>query len=524
MTSISIARTDVEANPAKSTAENGRILDLRTALLLAFVVVVLIVPRSIIDYGESGDAWDNAGDAIKLGTEGLIPAIPHMIRWPPGVPLFIYALAPVAPMAGHVGTNLLVAAFYIAAVALFAVAVRDEQHGRLLTVLFALTPIVIKNAAVTQDFVCGLVPVLAAYIALQRGRYALAGLLIGVAAGFRITNILFVIPASAYMVLTPIMRDRWARIAGLSALAAAVALCCYSPFILTSGLGWRYFMPLPGHGNKQPILVHVRLAVYNWVYVLGPAACVTLLSAGLMEGSRIVKAARLMAVNRAPIVAFGGLAIGLHGMLTWTFTMKAEYVLPALPFLYILLAGCLSRKAMVWFAIAASSYAVLSVETKGGSSGKRTLTVRPAWGLVVDDYVRRTEIAALRQGVGQLRSLGKAVVLTGMAGVLTADNPAVETSDIKSVSAGALPEWGVSEHRAVGSTVHRIRSSGVFLVDSLPKAGVDLVRRDGYKVYMFSEYAPTAAVNGQGYDPYTLDIQILPILSARAFYHGHSLD
>lgn len=124
----------------------------------------------------------------------------------------------------------------------------------------------------------------------------------------------------------------------------------------------------------------------------------------------------------------------------------------------------------------------------------------------------------LRAGIGALTQLNRAVVLTGMAGVLTSGNGLLEPAAATDISARLPVEAGLSEHRAVGTLVHRLRGTSVFLVTSLSREHVELVRQEGYAVYMFSEYAASAAVNGHQYDPYAMQLGILSIFGREAFY------
>src|SRR5882762_753904 len=124
--------------------------------LLAVLATSMIVPRAVIDYGQSGDAWDNAGDARRLLALGFAQGVPELIRVPPGEPLLTYTLMAVMPWGSHVATNLVIFAFYLLSLGMFHLAVRRERHADLLTLTFGLTPIVVRDAAVTQDFICGL--------------------------------------------------------------------------------------------------------------------------------------------------------------------------------------------------------------------------------------------------------------------------------------------------------------------------------------------------------------------------------
>jgi len=493
-------------------------------IVLALAACLLVLPRAFIDYGLSGDGLDNAGDALKLVSYGPIAAIPRMIRWPPGVPLFIWLLAGVVPWAGHIGANILVFGSYLAAVALFAAAVAREKHRTSLTVLFAATPFLLLNAGVTQDFMCGLAAALAAYVALSRRAYGVAGLLLGIGIGLRVTNGLLLLPAVAYACcaeLEPRIRVR--AVTRLVAAAAAVGLLWYLPFILVSGLGWRYFLPLPGHGSSS-VLASWKTAVYNWLSVFGLVATVGILAAAAVRRRRIATAIRRDWSDRSPAFFFSVLTILLYAALSLRFTMKAEYVMPAIPFLYLLFARWFDRREVVALTMLVFSYGFLSLDLKGGVSGHRALTLKAVPGVLVDDWQRRRELQDLRAGLGALRTLDHAIVLTGMAGVLTSGNEWLEPASMEDISPALPAAAGMSEHRAVGTIVHRLRGTSVFLVTSLSREHLELARRQGYSVYMFSEYAASAAVNGHHYDPYALQIGVLPVFRPDAFYRHRGAD
>jgi len=485
---------------------------------LAVVAAFLIIPRALIDYGQSGDAIDNAADALKLASYGFTDGIPLMIRWPPGVPLFIYSLAAIVPWGGHVGANLLVFSFYGMSVFLFHVLAQNQPNSRLLTVLFALTPMIVKNAAVTQDFVCGLAMVLGGSLALLHGHRMVAAGLFGLSAGFRLTNILFLIP-SALLILQadrnlPI-RARLGHVARVFALAIGLGFAAYLPFVASSGMGWHYFAPAPGHGQWGFVL-----GFYNLIYVFGPIALLGMIAILLAERRRVVEAMKQEWTSRCPLVVFSAVTIVLYMILSFRFTMKQEYFMPALPFVYILLSRWVSNKGLVVIAILIVSYTFVSLDLKGGASGKRVLTLQPAWGLVADDLIQRRELQELRRSVGQLARLGKAVVLTGMGGVLTRGNGLVESSTPAAISPRLDSRVGVSAHRGGDSLIYHVEGSDAYLVFSLSQEDVELLRQEGYKVYMFSEYAPSATMQMYGYDPYTMGIDVLPVLSRQAFYRS----
>lgn len=489
-------------------------------LCAALIVMglVAVLPRAVIDFGQSGDALDNARDAMLLARLGLLDAIPDMIRWPPGIPLFILMLAGVVPWGGHVGANLLVFLTWAAAVVLFAAAVRGEAHRGPLTVLFAATPFLLLNAGVAQDFAPGLAAALAAYVALSKGRYTLAGILLGLGVGLRVTNVLLLGPALAYVWCAEgEWRTRLRAALPLALVAPAVGLSFYVPFIVESGLGTAYFTPLPGHGGN-PLRGGWMTAVYNWLSVFGLVATLGIVALAIVRRGTIAAALRQDWTSRRASLVFAGLTILVYAALSLRFTMKAEYVMPAVPFVFVLLGRWFRRREIVAVTALVASYAVVAIDVKGGIPGHRQLALTPTAGVLVEDWQRRHDLRELRAGVEALRALDRAVVLTGMAGVLTGGNPRLEPSTLSEISDRLPPAAGISEHPNVGTIVHRLRGSSVFFVTSLSREHVEQVRRDGYPVYMFSEYAASAAVHVHHYDPYALRLDVLPIFGRDAFY------
>ncbi|HEY8164381.1 MAG TPA: hypothetical protein VIF83_02405 [Gemmatimonadaceae bacterium] len=484
--------------------------------VLALTVCSMVMPRAFIDYGQSGDAWDNALDAMTLVREGFFVGVPHLIRFPPGVPLFSYVLMPVVQW-GHVATNLTVFAFYLLSVLLFHKIVAGDRHRRILTVLFALTPILITDAAITQDFVCGLSMLLGGYLALSNSRYVLAGFLLGLAIGFRVTNVLFLIPATLFVYFGRAERRpgmTWISVASLWATAIAVGLALYLPIIANAG--FEIFVPGEAFGTLSP-RTRVPVAAYNLITVFGVIPLIGALTLLCVERTSVWHAIRQDVRQKSAVLACAVTMIALHVALCIRFTAKPDYFIPAIPFVYVLAGRYLSRSGLVLVAALVASYCVVGVELKGGPSGQRSLTVRPAWGLVADDYRMRAELSTLRSALVDLRNLGKAVIITGMGGVLTRDNPALEITERAAISP-TLQVDTPRVHRIAQPDVHRVIGSNVVLIATLSRSNVEIVRRAGYDVYMFSEYGPSGIVATFGYDPYAAGIHVLHIFDSIAFY------
>jgi ABC-type sulfate transport system substrate-binding protein len=117
-------------------------------------------------------------------------------------------------------------------------------------------------------------------------------------------------------------------------------------------------------------------------------------------------------------------------------------------------------------------------------------------------------MTALRDGIDRFDGAQRAVILTGFGNMLTWENDALEPATMKDISPALgreLPE------------VYRLRGRPVFFVYELSKEEGRHLQSEGYALYIFSEQAPTLAINMHGYDPYELCSR-LEILNDRAFY------
>src|SRR5581483_7865126 len=97
---------------------------------------------------------------------------------------------------GWLATNSATLLMSLAGVWLFAAIARRHRLPQpgLLVLTFAFTPLLWNNSTVTMDYNWGLTFVLAAYLALSDRRYLLAGVLLGLGAGCRLTEAAFVGP------------------------------------------------------------------------------------------------------------------------------------------------------------------------------------------------------------------------------------------------------------------------------------------------------------------------------------------
>lgn len=160
------------------------------AAALAAAFVLSRTPMLNLGYGADSDAWRVAISARWLWAHGEY--YPSRL---PGYPLQELTAALLIG-GGWLLTNTATMLVSLAGVLCFAAIVgrcRLEPKG-LLTLTFAFTPLLWINSTVTMDYMWGMTFVLGAYLLLLRRRYALAGVVLGLAAGFRPTSAAFAGP------------------------------------------------------------------------------------------------------------------------------------------------------------------------------------------------------------------------------------------------------------------------------------------------------------------------------------------
>jgi hypothetical protein len=467
------------------------------ALVVIIIGLVATVLLMLTSYGTDGDAARAAASAARLFREGVY--VPSRI---PGYPLFEGSLALVVPWSGHVGANLFVFGFYCGAVAAFACLVRSTGD-KVIIAIFALTPILLLNAATTMDYVPALALVLWSYVVARQGKSTLAFFLVAVAGGFRLTSLLFVGLLFLYGIASG---WRFLRTAILSAASIALGLAWYYPVFRQ--VGFQMFTDLP---RRRFTPMQVLQAGYNGISFLGPAATVGLLILALVFWRRLAICLRGGWSTHSPelIVEVGGV-VGF-GLLFVLHPDEPAYLLPALPFLCLFLARWLPTPSLVIAGVLIVAASVATIELKGGVSGHRRVRPRLAWGTLVMDYQHRREIQAMREYISQLAWPDKSVIMTAFGPILTFDNPSLVPVELSAINP-RLPQ------EAVRWDVHQLKGRQVFFVYLLSRRQAEVLQKDGHPLFVFSVGAPSAAKSWYDYDPVAMGFLRLNVHEGVPFY------
>src|SRR6202050_864115 len=203
----------------------------RLALALAGLAVLLTrLPWIGSGYGSDPDGYRVVIVARQIAHSGVYQASRL-----PGFPVYEYLTALSAWSAPWV-SNAVTALFSVASFVLFAMIARELGVRRyvLIALAFAMTPVVYLSSCCTMDYIPALAGQLAATYAVLRRRPVLAGVLLGLGVGCRITAGALALPLCLWILLST------ARAAGLRQCLAfggtllLTAALCFVPV-------WRHY-------------------------------------------------------------------------------------------------------------------------------------------------------------------------------------------------------------------------------------------------------------------------------------------
>ncbi|MEL7669964.1 hypothetical protein [Methanobacterium sp.] len=143
-----------------------------------------------LGFGSDPDAWRIAGSAFDLHYFGIY----HPSRFP-GYPFPEFFNSLIINY-GWLATNAATMILSLISVYVFARILKELniKNGGLLVVTYAFLPILWINSAITMDYMWALAFILLTWFFIIRKQYALAGLMMGLAVGSRITSVILIIP------------------------------------------------------------------------------------------------------------------------------------------------------------------------------------------------------------------------------------------------------------------------------------------------------------------------------------------
>jgi hypothetical protein len=348
----------------------------KPAVGLALVYVLSRVPMLDLGYGAHADAWRVAITARWWWAHGAY--YPSRL---PGYPLHDLS-ATLLIRGGWRATNTATMLVSFAAVLLFAAIVKRHQlePAGLLTLTFAFTPLLWITSTVTKDHLWTVCALLAAYLLLLDRRWLLAGLALGVAAGFRLTAVAMLLP-----LLLIVLRERNLGAAvRVTAAALATAIGAYAPVWARYGPGMFAFADFrPPWGAVARTL---GVDAFSFLTMVG-LAVTTVLS--------LPELRRLPLLVRRDVHLAGWLTAMLIVFAVFLrLPHEAAYLVPAVPFVLLAMARILRRPLLVvaCAVIVAGGFVDVSTAAAAGwTSPAAVLHLRLEPGRVVVDRELRVQ-------------------------------------------------------------------------------------------------------------------------------------
>jgi hypothetical protein len=333
---------------------------------VAAFVLATRLPFLSAGHGADPDAW-----RFVLAAQNIAAQHAYFVSRFPGFPIpeLAYALLPARPLV----TNGVTALFSALAAGAFAVLARrlGLRDAVLAGLALATTPLVWVSSTVTMDYLWSLAFALAGLVALAGGRAGVAGVAIGLAAGCRITALLFLVPACAFLIATRRTPREAARLvvgAALVALAAFLpVLARYAGAFARSGAAF-FEAPLRRIGASETF----EMATSGVWGVIGAwtllAACAWLAVERLRGRSAADVAQQRNGGRRAALLlcASGALVFVLAYL---RLPYEPGYLIPVVPFVILALGLLLSRRAFAACCSLLALSALVSVSAGGLERG-----------------------------------------------------------------------------------------------------------------------------------------------------------
>ena len=452
-----------------------RLADVSAVPLIAFAIVFLAVrvPFLLGGYGADTDAYRVALSARYLWSAGEY--LPSRL---PGYPLHELTTA-LLIWGGAFLTNLATAVVaFVGVLIVDRIVVLLAVPGRgWLLVAMAFTPWLLVNSATTLDYHWSLTAMLGAYLAVIRRRPLLAGVLLGLAVGCRITAGAF-LPPLVVVAVRQSGTDNHRRHGQLrealvfASATLVVAGLAYVPVLWTYGPRfWTYA------DSKVPADVAVQLV---WQRALGAVGALVTVGVLMLSWRRLLRLPQLLRTD--PHVLAWTLTVLIYVLLYLRLPVDAGYLVPVYPFAFLLVARVLARWALPVIVTAAllSGFVDLDVQRIEKLASPSALgEVRPSWRVATfaHDLRARRRWQAFAGRIVQEPVPPHSVVLTlGAFPVVTVDHwgqlrYAIVERDLDAVSM-------LSDNGALWDDANEV----VYLAVSGPQI-LERFRAEGYQIY-----------------------------------------
>ena len=450
----------------------------RWLAVLLLAVVVSRIPFLLTCYSTDPDGW-RVAHAGRIFWETGVYSVSRF----PGYPVYEIVGGLAALAGGAFLSNATTLAVSLVLIIIWYGFVEEHTSSpRLLTLLLAFTPLFWIQSAATMDYVWSLLFILLAFSAAQQQRAVLAGLWLGIAIGCRPPNGVAVVPV--FMLLS--LQSPSKRTLAVFALAlCGSALIAFSPVLVTYGpVGW-IRQTLDQTSDAHLTLVQrIPSFLYRSTYSLGPLAALALGTVLYLERRKVLALYR----TRDPIIIGSLAGVLSFAVLFAMFPLDKSYLIPAFPFLFLVVERVVSRRALVAVAWCVVSFGFINPDMIRHAKPVGTPELNLHTGLVIEEWTMRTRLVNERETIGKLPIKGKAVIMLGISELYLLENSAVVPDTVN--------HWADPNDY----TAHSVSNPDIYFVSSLRLATIRTLQGEGYGLY-YLDWARGLLQRWNGYDP-----------------------
>lgn len=401
---------------------------------LAVIATASRLPFLGVGYGSDPDAWRVANNAKIMAASGV-----YSWSRPPGLPVH-EIISALLYNGGPWMLNGATALFSIIAIVFFALSLRrmNIRHYFLAGLMLAFVPLVYISSTILMDYMWALgFAMLSLYFVIGRRSFR-AGVCMGLAIGCRLTSGALILPL-AIILIQSCSDFSWRTTAGylgrfLLATGITAAIAFY-PVISKYGSGFFSFYD----AVSPPVATALHRATFEVWGILGTFLLVAIIvAAAILPKLLCLSPGGDLSWRRYVRPAL--IAIVLYFVAFLRLPVEAAYLIPAIPFVILLMAGSLKRWVMI---IACAAMIITSF------ADMTCPTCYQSWqqGPFLRDYLSRSRgIAFVNRILSESKNLPtkSAIVVAWWEPhlrLLREDNPADSIAYVYCLDSARLQEW-----------------------------------------------------------------------------------
>ncbi len=423
--------------------------------ILIAVVIISRIPLLFNGFGADGDAWRIARTSLDLWNNGA-----YRISRIPGFPLYEFLNAPIIGMFGSLGANIATLAVFIVSIFLFKKIIErwNIPHQNIALILYALLPILWKNSALTMDYAWGLCGILASLLCITNRKFVLAGVLLGLAAGARLTHLVFIFP---FFFLFDKAERRFFVLFALSAFIGAII--CYVPILFSQN-----FFPLLSDYNHEvrgaTLIRRIGFIGYRFIYSFG-------LLGFVYCGYIIIRAKKkITALKQENFFTVSAVSIITTVFIFCLLPDEREYLIPMMPFVIIALAMLATKTEFIIASALLISYSFISIDVIRHNIVSPSPRLSLQQGFVAKEYIDRKNFSEWREKVSRFSVPDSSFIMIGTGPMFWLENP--------NAAADELLEAELRQDCS-----RSLLWNNVFYAYGLNKNQLEEYKRNGFRMY-----------------------------------------